>query len=116
MATRIIASGDARPHPTAAEPRGFLTSTETSYRLYCAPEVATLQINPAAPDSSLIALALARIDAVDGVLGVFLQDVGDLGENQQHALEGVACAAQELRLLLNELQRRDGKQYGGVGA
>ena len=95
----------------ASGAREFLTRSETHYRPMGAPEVATLHINAAAPDASLIALAMSRVDAMHGVLGVFMQDLSSITQDQQHAIEGVICAAEEVRLLLEELQRRDGLQY-----
>ena len=111
MAKAIIASGDARPTSPSEELRPFRTATEGYYRTTGAPEIASLCLNPAAPAASLLALALSRTETVRGVAEVVSQ--GESEPEHRRALEAVVCAAEELALVIEELQRRDSLQYVG---
>ena len=111
MADRIIASGDARPLSTASEPREFLTTGERCCRTNHGPEVAALHFNAAAPDASLLGLAIARATGSVAISDIVMQTT--LSRDVQEALEASRDSMEEVLLILNELQRRDVQRYAG---
>ena len=104
-----IASGDAFAR---SEPCEFTTNDERCSRLISAPGIASLLLNPAAPPSSLIALALTRVLRSMGTVDLVCREIGD--ESLDRALTGVFSNLQELEIILLELQRQDGLQYSGA--
>lgn len=93
------------------ELRPFLSSGEGLCRPVSAPEIASLHFNAAAPNSSLIALGIARAGGAIGITEVVMEQ--GLPQHVVGALELARDAIEEMQLILNELQRRDTLQRNG---
>lgn len=106
-----MATANAISVSPASAPREFLTTGERCCRVMSAPEGAALHFNAAAPDASLLGLAIARATGSIAISDIVVQM--ELAKDVQQALEASRDSIEEVLLILDELQRRDCLRYAG---
>ena len=106
-ATTVTASADAHPFEPTRKSREFFTSSEKNNRCAGDPEIAALTINPDAPASSLVALAIARTCSIIPTLNFVGQHVFASDAELARVLYSIEESVDEIRQLLEELQSRN---------